>query len=106
MTAATRADVGTSAGSEAEPGQIPDAVKRIETVDDLLDANWELLEESLRKAVGNGRMTDPKREKARQGWHNAANRHIDQMRKLLDTREMATQALEIEEIKANAGVDN
>jgi len=87
-----------SAGTDARVGEVPEALERIETYDQLIAKNWELIEESMRKAL-NGRIRDEEKERARQGWHRRANENLDLMRKLMNDREQVAQALEIEKLK-------
>jgi hypothetical protein len=87
-----------SAGTDAPPGEVAEAVERIEDIDQLIEKNWQLIEESMRKAL-DGRVRDEEKERARQGWHRRVNENLDLMRKLLNDREQIAQALEIEELK-------
>lgn len=81
--------------SESQPVEV---FERIETVEQLVDKNWDLLEEAMRKAL-DGRVYDEEKERARQGWHTQANKHLDQQRKLLDLRESLAQGVEVAQLK-------
>lgn len=89
--------MAANASAPAEGGDLPDAMERVETLDQLIEVNWDLLEEAVRKAM-NGKMQDVENEKARARWHREANNHLDQMRKLMNERELTLQAVEIEQV--------
>ena len=87
----------------AESAQ-PDVFERIETLDQLIQCNWDLLEEAVRKSL-DGRVYDEANERARQGWHTQANKHIDQLRKLMDTRETMDQSIRYETLREELDLD-
>lgn len=91
-----------SADASAPAGEIPEAVERVEDLDQLIEMNWDLVEESMRKAL-DGRIRDEEKERARQGWHRRAKENLDLMRKLMNDREMYAQGLEVDELKNGGG---
>ncbi|WP_336364034.1 hypothetical protein [Halalkalicoccus salilacus] len=94
----TRGDSGDDAGDAPAPG--PDDDRR----DDVLNWLEDAMRESHRK-VESGRMNDPNRERARQGWHQTLAKLANAYRLLARDQDLDRLADRIDAIEQQQGRD-